>query len=98
MRVLLALIQALTLSMVMATSGCSTASISVKHPSVITAEKRKVVKNGADKQVVLATLGAPESRLISDDGETLFFKDINLSSVWVQFDKEDKVKGWEWSD
>ncbi|MDH5638632.1 MAG: hypothetical protein OEZ04_09080 [Nitrospinota bacterium] len=90
------MITAAVVASVASMSGCATPSAGIDHPSVISKRKIGVVKSGASQEEVVLALGEPESRLVADDGETLFFKDVNLSSVWVQFGKDGKVTSWEW--
>ncbi|MDH4184114.1 MAG: hypothetical protein OEV92_07830 [Nitrospinota bacterium] len=78
--------------------GCVTPSAGIDTPTAITAAKRDKVKTGLTRDEIISLLGEPESRLALQDGETLFFKDVNLSSVWVHLDKTGKVRDWEWSE
>ncbi|MDH5509220.1 MAG: hypothetical protein OEZ32_02580 [Nitrospinota bacterium] len=98
MRLFLIMITAVAVASTIPMAGCATPSAGIDHPSVISKQKLGAVKSGASQEDVVLALGEPESRLVADDGETLFFKDVNLDSVWVQFGKDGKVTSWKWSE
>ena len=79
-------------------AGCATPSAGIESSTALTKDKRERIKQGMTRQDVISILGQPESKLTLDDGETLFFKDVNLSSMWVRLNREGKVDDWEWSE
>ena len=85
-------------ALAMALHGCATPSAGIDTPSALTKEKAGKLKVGASKEEVISILGEPVSRLVTENGETLFFKDVNLSSVWVLLGSDGRVSDWERSE
>jgi hypothetical protein len=79
-------------------AGCVTPPAGIDAPSAITKSKRESLKTGLTRDQLQSILGAPESRLTTADGEVLFFKDVNLASVWALFGKDGKLRDWKWSE
>jgi len=75
-------------------AACATPSAGITTENAITKAKIDKLERGMTLDGVILILGQPESRLTTEDGEMLFFKDVNLDSVWVSMDKKGKLEDW----
>jgi len=79
-------------------AGCTTPSLKLKDPFAITSEKMSGVGKGVSRIEIKMLFGEPEMIARSSKGETHFYKDLNLNSLWIVFDGDGTVKSYKWSD
>lgn len=73
-------------------SACSTKSLGIADPHAITSSKVNSIKMDVTTSSELeAMFGIPVFKEEHSSSFTYFFKDLNLSSIWVKLDKSDRV-------
>jgi pyruvate/2-oxoglutarate dehydrogenase complex dihydrolipoamide dehydrogenase (E3) component len=78
--------------------SCSTQYLEISHKDNITAEKLEHLKKGvATKAEIESAFGEPIDRVLVTDGERYFYKDFNLRSVYLEFDKRGVLVDYEHS-
>ncbi len=78
--------------------ACATPSLEIDSPSAITRDKIAQLQKGVTtRQEVERLFGAPEMEVPTPDGVGYFFKDVNLGSLWILYDDEEKVAKYKWS-
>ncbi|MBI4664803.1 MAG: hypothetical protein HY751_00180 [Nitrospinae bacterium] len=79
--------------------GCATAPLGIDEPYRITAEKVGNIKEGVTTREDLKTMfGEPDMKVSAPEGAAYFYKDINLSSLWVEFTDDWTVSDYKWSE
>ena len=79
--------------------SCATPSLNVQTSTTITPEKISKVKKGATtRQDLKEMFGEPETKITTSEGPAYFYKDVNLNSLWVQFNDSWVVTDYEWSE
>lgn len=77
-------------------AACASERLNIKVSDAITEEKIALINTGVfTKKDVIKTFGQPLNRLTMEKGETFFYKDFNLKSVWIQFDQAGFVTGYK---
>jgi len=79
-------------------AGCATPSPGINVPSAYGKGRLSGIKAGMTPSQLEAILGEPESKLSTPDGDTYFFKDVNLVSVWALFGQDGKLADWKVSE
>ncbi len=78
-----------------ALAACSTERLNLKLDDAVSKEKVSQIRKGATtKSQVESIFGEPIDRLILPDGESFFYKDFNLRTLHVEFDKNGVVKDY----
>lgn len=79
--------------------SCATPSLSMDLPANITSEKVGKIQKGTTTRADLQKIfGDPEVKVNAPDGAGYFYKDMNLGSLWVQFNENWIVTDYEWSE
>lgn len=81
-----------------AVSSCYTSHLDISRKDNITADKLWDLKRGATTKAEVETaFGAPLDKVVVKNGEKYFYKDFNLHSVYMEFDKEGVLVDYEGS-
>jgi len=92
------LLAAAAIALMTIISGCSTPSLGLGYRQAITKEKVARIKIGETTRDKLNEMfGEPEMKVLTSDGVTYFYKDLNLNSLWAVFDDEWILRDYEWS-
>jgi len=71
--------------------GCG-GGIEIIKTDLLKPEKVNIIKiNVTTKEDILKIFGEPVNMLNVDEKEQFFYKDENLKSLWIEFDKDGKV-------
>ncbi len=80
-------------------AGCSTTPLGINTPTSITKDKMSQIDEGVTTRGRLTELlGEPEMKIPTEYGMAYFYKDVNLSSLWVVFDDDWTVREYNWSE
>ncbi len=85
--------------LVMIMSGCYTPALDVEDRYGVTKEKVAQISTGETTKAQIEELfGAAEMEVLTKDGTTYFFKDLNLNTLWVIYNDDSTVADYEWSN
>jgi hypothetical protein len=77
--------------------GCG-GGIEIIKTDLLKPEKVNIIKiNATTKEEILKIFGEPINKLNADEKEQFFYKDENLKSLWIGFDKDGKVYDYIYS-
>lgn len=77
--------------------GCG-GGMEIIKTDLLKTEKVNLIKvNVTTKEEILKIFGEPINKLNVDEKEQFFYKDENLKSLWIEFDKEGKVYDYIYS-
>lgn len=78
-------------------TGCVSGKELIKT-DLLKPEKIHLIKiKVTSKEEIINIFGEPVNRLNADEKEQFFYKDENLKSLWIEFDKEEKVHDYIYS-
>jgi hypothetical protein len=80
-------------------AACATEPLDIQTPTRIADERTGGIAAGVTTRTeLLALFGEPEMKIPSEDGMTYFWKDENLSSLWVLFAEDWTVADFVYSE
>ena len=88
-----------SLALILFVSGCSTPALDIDDRYGITDEKIAQINEGeTTKEQIEELFGTAEMEVLTADGTTYFFKDLNLNTLWVIYNEDSTVAEFEWSN
>jgi len=84
------------LSALLLTAACATPRLNIQAGDTLSAQKIGSIKVGeTTMQQVLETFGQPMDRLLFASGESFYYRDFNLRSLYIEFNGSGVVSSYE---